>query len=746
MKTFLKQLWQWILKYKKKLIYGALALFIGQICFFNIGWLGIPNQVYAQNQNTPSENWDFQKKATDRLQRFSFFNRWAYILLYPILILAWSLVDNSRVYAEIFSFDAVLWKLWNIVRNLANYALWFILIFKIFQFLTKWQKSSDMKQLLTSALIAWIWIQASWFLLAVLIDISNILTYSLWWLPIQILWNEASSGKEQIWNPYVFQTVVYFNFDDPDTLYKYLSSTWPWTGHFISECETFSFDRWGTSENLILAPKMLYYYDGGEYNLTESNACHVWDDVFYFNGDYVGDVKWEKCEAATCKDTQKAYKTSLEEAKSVLINMSTGDMEWLLRDGKIFQIKNGHLTWSDIRVSYWNEDFWLDVNNEKSWSERQMKRLHDILDGESGYVWVFSSLYSSLLNGWNGLADGAWIYASLLKGILSLAHTLAVWIPLIAMLVVFFMRIGVIWMAIVLSPAIILIKAFWWEEKVKKIDLLKYLTVSNLIGIIFSPAIICFAVSMSTVLVRVVATATADHIITEKTAILWWLIELNLAWFSVGIGKLICNVICVAISRFLVRSAVKASELWKSGIITDLEKLSRSAIWSAPIVPVLSLDWKWVEYFWIDKAFGLNDQKWNSVLSKTRANIMNKYNEADNEALNRLINGEDAAKEAASKQLSAYKTELTGSSIDDNWTSASIFIWENNNTPRTFADFHGADQESIIAEINKMGKDKLGNITKDHIVTLNSGVTYKFVRTRPTSWGWVEDVYKYEKQ
>ncbi|MBO7505191.1 hypothetical protein J6T66_03495 [bacterium] len=53
---------------------------------------------------------------------------------------------------------------------------------------------------------------------------------------------------------------------------------------------------------------------------------------------------------------------------------------------------------------------------------------------------------------------------------------------------------------------------------------------------------------------------------------------------------------------------------------------------------------------------------------------MNKYNEADNEALNRLINGEDAAKEAASKQLSAYKTELTGSSIDDNWTSASIFI------------------------------------------------------------------------
>ena len=45
------------------------------------------------------------------------------MLLYPILALAGMLVNNSLVYAEVFNFDTVLRQLWNIVRNLSNYAL-----------------------------------------------------------------------------------------------------------------------------------------------------------------------------------------------------------------------------------------------------------------------------------------------------------------------------------------------------------------------------------------------------------------------------------------------------------------------------------------------------------------------------------------------------------------------------------------------------------------------------------------------
>ena len=75
-------------------------------------------------------------------------------------------------------------------------------------------------------------------------------------------------------------------------------------------------------------------------------------------------------------------------------------------------------------------------------------------------------------------------------------------------------------MAIVLSPAIILVKAFGWEEKMSKAsDILKYLTVSNLIGIIFSPAVICFAVSISTVLVRIISTVNSEGIIARTTTL-----------------------------------------------------------------------------------------------------------------------------------------------------------------------------------------------------------------------------------
>lgn len=59
--------------------------------------------------------------VTERVQFFSFLEKAIYVLIYPILFLAAKLVDNSLIYAETFDFDAVLRKLWNIMRNLANF-------------------------------------------------------------------------------------------------------------------------------------------------------------------------------------------------------------------------------------------------------------------------------------------------------------------------------------------------------------------------------------------------------------------------------------------------------------------------------------------------------------------------------------------------------------------------------------------------------------------------------------------------
>jgi hypothetical protein len=51
-------------------------------------------------------------------------------------------------------------------------------------------------------------------------------------------------------------------------------------------------------------------------------------------------------------------------------------------------------------------------------------------------------------------------YIKLLSCILTLGHALAIAIPLAVALLVLLMRVAIIWMAIVLSPMIVLLSAF----------------------------------------------------------------------------------------------------------------------------------------------------------------------------------------------------------------------------------------------------------------------------------------------
>ena len=63
MKKAFNELSHRIQKYKKKLIYWALALFVVQIFFFNIWWIWIDNEVFAQNTDTATQNSNFHEQA-----------------------------------------------------------------------------------------------------------------------------------------------------------------------------------------------------------------------------------------------------------------------------------------------------------------------------------------------------------------------------------------------------------------------------------------------------------------------------------------------------------------------------------------------------------------------------------------------------------------------------------------------------------------------------------------------------------
>ena len=737
MKKLFVQLWQWVIKHKKRLIYGALALFIGQICFFNLWWIGVENTVYADDPSQDkTENADFQSKATEKFALLQLFHKLCYVLIYPILIVAWKLVDNSLVYAEVFGFDSVLWQLWVIVRNIANFTLWFIFVFYIFQHLIHpSDKKYDLKWIILKSLIAWIGIQASWFIMAALIDVSTIVTYGVWWLPLSVLKDDSDSLK---YNPYVLWNVIYVEWTDLQSYHMYLSnqSFLPKenksSAKFISQCETFIYTYEAPSvmdgknhtyyEEIILAPQMVYYFDDEDktYYPTEQLLCHLWDEVYRFSNLYK-ELEWPKGDDTSesgWKDAQIKYKNDIEKSITNLQNilLYLDIQEDYIDNWIILLVWDAHAwyvwQWSWPLWGQYEEtdEFGLDTHNKWLWEDSNwhLPRLNDILSWN--YAWVFTALYGSLLNAGTNLRFWATsdksLYIQILNASISLWHAVAVAIPLIAMLIVFIMRIWVLWMAIVLSPLIVLLRVFKLEESdfIKNVSILKHLQVKNLIWIIFSPAVICFAISLSTVLVRIINAVNWKDIETESQPILWWIIELNLAGITVDIWKLICCVIWIAITWFLVWTAVKSSSLWHTKIVEGAETLAKTTLWSLPVIPIPGTD----KMMWVNTIFGWNGQQW--IIEQMWNKLKSKYETKTSQALDERSNPEKS-KEAAVQRSNKYKldTYITGltksASITSAWQTAysiNTVDSDGNTITTTFANLDSWEKKKVIEAINKI--------------------------------------------
>ena len=694
MKKVLIQFKQRILKYRKRLIYGVLALFIGQICFFDIWGVWVQNEIFAANNETSQQREGVENIVKEKLSMVDFFRKAIYILVYPLLFLAGKLVDNSFVYWEVFLFDSVLWKLWNIVRNLTNFTLWFMFVYYVFKYLITKDGKKGPKWLIKNALIAWVWIQASWFIMSVVIDISTILTYSIWGLPISVLWWEESwEGDGSKYDPYVMKTII--TVDANDVLnYKIYSTPFSDNGSdkYISECDTFQFKGSSTHTWVyILAPKMIYYRVGlKDYRPTSKDYCSYFGQIYHL---WESHVKWESCsDEKDCDTKQNEYNAAKKNKKDEFIG------------------NPDKLPTSVLKV--WDKaegGIWWDEDNMGVGKEFGSKRLSELMKDKNtkSYVWVFTALYSSLLEAWRWIIpdDNESDYVQFLSWLLSLWHTLAIAIPLVAAIFVFMMRIGIIWVAIVWSPIIILLETFdLFGDFSKKSDskFLSYFKIENLIWIIFSPAVICFAISMSTVLVRLIEKIDSDKIFTEPL-VLWWIIKMDLAWFSVWVWKLIIAVMGVAITWFLVWTAIELSELWKSDFVKNLKWLASTYLWSIPVVPVpvKKADGSlWTEMMWVNTVFGLDGQKW--IIGSVRDNIRSKVYDADNTALNQFLNPEEYA-EKAEKTRSANRIQwyvdglqAVAPKIMGKWTEEEI--WEGK---MRFSALSDSEKENIINKINQ---------------------------------------------
>ena len=89
-------------------------------------------------------------------------------------------------------------------ENFANFALWFLVLFAIVRNIFTWPfggKSWEKRwpiSIIKKTLIAGVLIQASRFLVAAVIDISTVLTYSIWWLPMTVMQSNPQQSDQPI--------------------------------------------------------------------------------------------------------------------------------------------------------------------------------------------------------------------------------------------------------------------------------------------------------------------------------------------------------------------------------------------------------------------------------------------------------------------------------------------------------------------------------------------------------------------
>lgn len=114
---------------------------------------------------------------------------------------AWEFLTNKWVYGEVLWLDTVLWKYRNIVKNFANFWLWFYFVYTVFKWLIDQVDgeliTKKLKDIILWLLIAGVWIQASRFLTAVVVDISTITIVAAGSLPSQLV-SESPEIEESV--------------------------------------------------------------------------------------------------------------------------------------------------------------------------------------------------------------------------------------------------------------------------------------------------------------------------------------------------------------------------------------------------------------------------------------------------------------------------------------------------------------------------------------------------------------------
>lgn len=440
-----------------------------------------------------------------------------YLLVRPALALAGFALDNSMVYGSLFGLDAPLFLIWNIIKNIANFILWFMVLFEILKnFFTTGESGKKAFEVIKKALIAWVLIQASWFLMGAIIDISTIATYSVGGIPITILWwdDNQCQALANIKTLPVGSKVNFKTSSENSSInngfqyYYYVNNNG--TKTYFSPCSLYK-DRW------VIGPQFWWVVDWIDYKDTE-NYCILPGNKFAYFGEGAGNLLATNQTVLTPLNKQQpapgdylTYKQNLNE----ILNHETLGIQ---NPEKLSGWVNSKLVFDDrtwAKSQFVVQEKWIYLLNGTgaaadvfAWAPM----LKDIIAKAEWFVGVLITLYKSVLNfvSFNTGSSDTDTFILFLEVLLKVWFGLALLIPLLILAVALVIRVWYIWMFIALSPIIALKIAFDDNDTMKNIwswiPILKS-KMSDIIRIIFAPVLITFAVSFCLVFMTALITS-----------------------------------------------------------------------------------------------------------------------------------------------------------------------------------------------------------------------------------------------
>lgn len=165
--------------------YSKIIICLGGMILLSVGTLA-----YAQTA-IPDDSWNFSQWIQQIITLFS--------RLWVVLAMgAGKLMGNTFVYGEFMNFDVYLWQMWNISKNFANMAIWFMFLMYVRKivFTPDQLTGSEVGKKIGWFLLAWVLIQASWFMMGALLDIEKIATSAMGALPALVIQDDNSWGQK----------------------------------------------------------------------------------------------------------------------------------------------------------------------------------------------------------------------------------------------------------------------------------------------------------------------------------------------------------------------------------------------------------------------------------------------------------------------------------------------------------------------------------------------------------------------